>query len=44
MRLAERLIVFHHGVVIGQGTPEQISRDPQVIEAYLGKKRGGHDG
>jgi branched-chain amino acid transport system ATP-binding protein len=44
MRLAERMIVFHHGVIIGQGTPEQISRDPRVIEAYLGKKRGGHDG
>jgi branched-chain amino acid transport system ATP-binding protein len=42
MRLAERLVVLHHGIVIGEGPPEQVSRDPRVIEAYLGRKRAGH--
>lgn len=38
MRLAERIIVLHYGEVIGEGAPDEVTRDPLVIDAYLGRK------
>jgi ABC-type branched-subunit amino acid transport system ATPase component/ABC-type branched-subunit amino acid transport system permease subunit len=38
VRLADRLVVLDHGAVLVEGPPEEVTRDPRVIEAYLGKK------
>jgi branched-chain amino acid transport system permease protein len=38
VRLADRFIVLDHGAVLAQGAPDAVTREPSVIEAYLGKK------
>jgi branched-chain amino acid transport system ATP-binding protein len=39
--LAQHVVVLHQGRGIAAGTPAEITRNPQVIEAYLGRRRGG---
>ena len=39
MELCDRLAVLNFGERIALGTPEQVRRDPAVIEAYLGTSR-----
>jgi branched-chain amino acid transport system ATP-binding protein len=36
MRLAQRAVVLHYGEKIGDGPPAEISRDPRVLQAYMG--------
>jgi branched-chain amino acid transport system ATP-binding protein len=40
MRLAQRIVVLHHGEAIAQGTPAEVTRDRRVIDAYLGEELG----
>ncbi len=40
MDISDRVCVVNHGRRIAEGTPDEVSADPAVIEAYLGSKRG----
>ena len=39
IELAERAIVLNFGKVLAEGAPDVVMRDPEVVDAYLGKAR-----
>ncbi len=42
VRLVDRFLVLDHGAVLVEGSSEQVTKDPEVIGAYLGKKWRAH--
>jgi branched-chain amino acid transport system ATP-binding protein len=39
MAACAHVFVLHHGELIAQGAPQEIARDPRVVEAYLGTRQ-----
>lgn len=37
MNLSQRVLVLHHGELIAQGSPQEVTSNQQVIDVYLGK-------
>lgn len=40
--LTRRVVVFHQGREIARGTPREVTSNPVVIEAYLGRRKVRH--
>jgi branched-chain amino acid transport system permease protein len=39
MRLCDRIVVLNRGLIVAEGTAQEVQTNPAVIEAYIGRKR-----
>lgn len=43
MNLCDRIIVLNNGGFLAEGTPDEVSNNPEVVAAYLGSRAGAHE-
>lgn len=39
MEICDRIVVLNHGVFLATGSPEEVSRNEEVVNAYLGRRK-----
>jgi branched-chain amino acid transport system ATP-binding protein len=39
MKICDRIVVLDFGMEIAKGSPEEVQKDKEVIQAYLGTKK-----
>jgi branched-chain amino acid transport system ATP-binding protein len=44
MEVSDHVLVLDHGRRLAEGTPDEVGRDPHVIEAYLGAEAAAAGG
>lgn len=38
MKISDHIFVLDHGVIISNGSPDEVKKDPKVLKAYLGQE------